>query len=269
MGGEPNVERLMTSTGWSFVEAAARLLGRDEREAVLGDLVESNENAWQGLLGVLGLVIRGQAVLWKSWRPWLAGFGVALPSSFLLMGFSLSVSWSYLTIRCPELLQKSSLTLGSGSLVLMCQALLLIGWSWTGGFVVGSLSRRTLWASTLLCYSPCLFCLSRFRVESLSRFCLLLFLVPAIWGVHQGLRISRLKLSWAMALAITITALMVPGWSSGAHHWWAPPRWTLDWALCWPVWYLAATARRASSKAGSGGSDGLWSGQREQQTGMS
>lgn len=147
--------------------------------------------------------------------------------------------------------------------------LLLIGWSWTGGFVVGSLSRRTLWASTLLCYSPCLFCLSRFRVASLSRFCLLLFLVPAIWGVYRGLRISRMKLGWAIALAITNTALMLPGWSSGAHHWWAPPRWTLDWVLCWPAWYLVTTARRAGSKAGLGGSDGLWSGHREQQTGMS
>jgi hypothetical protein len=258
----------MTSTGWFFVEAAARLLARDEREAVLGDLVERNENVWQGLLGVLGLAFRQGAVPWKSWRPWLAGFGVALPSSFLLMGFSLSVSWSYLTIRCPELLQKSSLTLGSGSLVLLCQALLLIGWSWTGGFVVGSLSRRTLWASTLLCCSPCLFCLSRFRLESLSRFCLLLFLVPAIWGVHQGLRISTMKVSWAITVAITITALMLPDWSSGAHHWWAPPRWTLNWALCWPAWYLVATARRAGSKAGLRGG-GLWSGQREQQTGMS
>jgi hypothetical protein len=269
MGGEPNGERLMRSTGWSFVEAAARPLARDEREAVLGDLAEGNENSWQALLGVLGLVFRHEAVLWKNWRPWLAGFGVALPSSFLLMGFSLSVTWSYLTIRCPELLQKSSLTLGSGMLVLLCQGLLLIGWSWTGGFLVGSLSRRTLWASTLLCYSPCLFCLSRFRVESLSRFCLLLFLVPAIWGVHRGLRISRLTLSWAMALAVAITALMLPGWSSGAHEWWAPPQWTLDWALCWPAWYLVGTAWRARSKTGLGGSDGLWGGQREQQTGIS
>src|SRR3984893_11876453 len=134
----------MTSIGWWFVEAAARVLARDEREAVLGDLVEASESTWQGLLGVLGLVFRREAVLWKSWRPWLAGFGVALPSSFLLMGFSLSVSWSYLTLRCPELLQKSSLTPGSGTLVLLCQTLLLIGWSWTGGFVVGWFSVRHL-----------------------------------------------------------------------------------------------------------------------------
>jgi len=259
----------MTSTGWSFVEAAARLLARDEREAVLGDLVEAGESTWRGLLGVLDLVFRREAVLWKSWRPWLAGFGVALPSSFLLMGFSLSVSWSYLRLRCPELLSQASLTRPSAFLVLMCQALLLIGWSWTSGFVVGSVSRRTLWASTVLCYSPCLFCLSRFRVESLSRFCLLLFLLPAIWGVHQGLRISRMKLSSAIVLAVAVTVMMLPGWSSAGQHWWSPTRWTLNWALCWPAWYLVATAQRTGSKAGLGGSGGLWSGHQEQETGMS
>jgi hypothetical protein len=31
----------MTGVGWSFVEVAARLLECDEREAVLGDLVEA------------------------------------------------------------------------------------------------------------------------------------------------------------------------------------------------------------------------------------
>ncbi len=259
----------MTSVGWSFVETAARLLPRDEREAVLGDLVEAGESAWQGLFGVLGLVFRQEAVLWKTWRPWLAGFGVALPSSFLLMGFSLTVSWSYLRLRCPELLSQASLTRPSAFLVLMCQALLLIGWSWTGGFVVGSVSRRTLWASTVLCYSPCLFCLSRFRVDSLSRLCLLLFLLPAIWGVRQGLRISRMKLSSAVVLAVAVTVMMLPAWSSAGQHWWSSPRWTLNWALCWPPWYLVATAQRAGSKAGLGGSGGLWSGHQEQETGMS
>src|ERR1700724_1913055 len=117
----------MTSVGGSLVEAAARLLERDERQAVLGDLVEASESTWQGLLGVLGLVFRREAFLWKSWRPWLAGFGVALPSSSLLMGASLSVSWSYMRLRCPELLQQSSLTFPSATLMLLGQALLLIG----------------------------------------------------------------------------------------------------------------------------------------------
>jgi len=74
----------MTSPNWSLVEWAARLLEQEEREAVLGDLVETRESAWDALFDVLVLVIRRQSLEWKSWKPWLAGFGVTLPSSFLL-----------------------------------------------------------------------------------------------------------------------------------------------------------------------------------------
>ncbi len=59
----------MTRVDWSLVQIAAQLLERDEREAVLGDLVETGESAWQGLLDVLGLVIRREATVWKTWRP--------------------------------------------------------------------------------------------------------------------------------------------------------------------------------------------------------
>ena len=100
----------MTATLSPLVEMAARLLGPEEREAVLGDLAEAREGAWRSLCSVAGLVVRRQAMLWKSWRPWLAGFAIALPSSFLLMGVSLSVSWSYQRLLCPELLRAASLT---------------------------------------------------------------------------------------------------------------------------------------------------------------
>jgi hypothetical protein len=234
----------MTRTDWALVNYVSRMLSPSEREAVLGDLAEAGDSGWQGLLGVLGLVFRREALLWKSWRPWLAGFGVALPSSFLLMGASLSVGWSYMRLLCPELLQQASLTRLSATVVLLGQALLLIGWSWTGGFVVGSLSRRTLWASTLLCSSPCLFCLTRFRVESLSRLCLLLFLLPAIWGVLQGRRILSIKFSTAIVLAIAVTLLTLPQWSTAGQHWWTPPHWSLNWLLLWPAWYLVAASWR-------------------------
>jgi hypothetical protein len=234
----------MTRAGWGLVDYASRLLAPNEREAVLGDLAEAGDTGWQGLLGVLWLVFRREVLLWKNWRPWLAGFGVALPSSFLLMGASLSVSWSYMRLLCPELLQQALLTRTSATVVLLGQALLLIGWSWTGGFVVGSLSRRTLWASTLLCYSPCLFCLTRYRVQSLSPLCLLLFLLPAVCGVRQGLRISSVKLSTAIVRAVAVTLLMLPQWSSAGQTWWSPPRWSLNWLLIWPAWYLVATSWR-------------------------
>jgi len=229
----------MTNVVWPLVEGAAQLLERDEREAVLGDLVEARENAGRALLDVLGLVIRRQTILWKSWRPWLAAFGVSLPSSFLLMGISLSV-----TQLCQRYAMRNAdpaMVHAPGAWMLLCQLLLLIGLSWTGGFVVGALSRRTIWMSAVLCFSPCLFCLARFRTASMSRMSLLLFLLPAIWGVFQGLRRIQIKPRSAMALALAITMLMVQAWSSRGF-------WVANWLLIWPAWYMAAIAWRASHK---------------------
>lgn len=233
------------SRGWRLVDLASRLLDGNEREAVLGDLREAAEPLWPAVTGVLGLALRRQAHLWKSWRPWLTGFGVALPSSYLLMGASLSVAWSYMRLLCPELLAQASLSKPSAVLVLLWHAFLLIGWSWTGGFVVGSVSRRTLWASALLCYSPCMRCLSQFRIASLSKFCLLLFLLPAIWGVHRGLRISGIRLPSALIVALSLTLLMIPTWSDGHWRWWSVQQWNWNWALNLPAWYLVFAAWKA------------------------
>jgi hypothetical protein len=230
------------SGGWRLVDLASRLLERNEREAVLGDLTETAEPLCPAVVAVLGLALRRQAHLWKSWRPWLTGFGVALPSTYLLMGASLSVAWSYMRLLCPELLAQASLSKPSAVLVLLWHALLLIGWSWTGGFVVGSVSRRTLWASALLCYSPCVRCLSQFRIESLSKFCLLLFLLPAILGVQRGLRISGMRLSSALMIAASLTLLMIPTWSDGNWRWWSAQPWNWNWALNLPAWYLVFAA---------------------------
>lgn len=235
---------MMASLHWGLIEVAANLLDSEEREAVLGDLAESEERALAGLFGILGLVLRRQVLLWRTWRPWVAGFGVALPSSFLLMGVSVSVSWSYMRLLCPELLRSAELTRGSAVFVLLWQAFLLVAWAWTSGFVVGSASRRTLWVSAVLCCSPCLFCLSRFRIDSLSKFCLLLFLAPAIWGARQGLRYSKLSFAPALALALLVTALMIPMWSAGVQQWWKVPQLTLNILLIWPAWYLVANARK-------------------------
>ena len=71
----------------------------------------------------------------------------------------------------------------------------------------------------------------------ISMFDLALFLVPAIWGVCQGLRVTRIKLSSAIVLAATVTVLMILAWSNGGL-------WVLNWALLWPTWYIVATARR-------------------------
>lgn len=237
MGDEPSGEILVTRIAWQLAEGISQLLDREEREAVQGDFAEAGENAYQALLGVIGLVIRRQLLLWKNWRPWLAAFGVALPSSFLLMGASLSVSCTYQRLAWHKIFDACSPTGREGFLLLFCHLFLLIAWAWTGGFLVGSVSRRTLWVSAALCVIPCLFCLFRFRVESMSRVSLILFLLPAIWGVHRGLRVVRINLAVASALAVTVTVLMISAWSNKALY-------ILNWGLVWPAWYLVATARR-------------------------
>lgn len=229
----------MKGIGWWLVDRAAQALEREERDAVLGDLAEAAESAWQGLRDVLGLVIRRQTAAWKNWRPWLAAFGLALPSSLLLMGLSLSVSRAYQQFLDPTILKTAGLTMGPGFWLFVCQVFQLIGWSWSGAFVAGSISRRTVWATATLSILPCMFCLARFRVECLSRLCLLLFLPPAIWGVRRGLRTARVKLIPAIVLAVVVTALTIPTWSSRGG-------WIPNWALSWPAWYLVAAARRAA-----------------------
>ena len=241
--------------GWSLLDLTSRLLEHTEREAVLGDLEENGDPLWLAIVGVIGLALRREARQWRSWRPWAAGFGVALPSSYLLMGASVSVAWSYMRLLCPELLSQAALSRPSAVLVLLWQAVLLIGWSWSSGFVVGSLSRRTLWASALLCYSPCLRCLSIFRVESLSRFCLLLFLLPAIWGVRRGLRIGRVRPTSALMIALSLTVLMLPTWNDGGWHWSSSHQWSWNWPLILPAWYLVLAARKTTRYRAASGSE--------------
>jgi hypothetical protein len=232
-----NAEHFFTGTSSQLVDLVSRLLPPEEREVVQGDLLEGGESAWQSVIAVVGLVLRRQAALWRNWRPWLAAFGLAVPSSFLLMGFSLAVSRSYQQLIGGPILHATGVAVRPGLALFLCNVLLLAAWSWTGGFVVGSVSRRTVWVSAALSFAPCVFCLERFRVESLSRLCLLLFLPVALWGARRGLQVARIKRSSAIALAIAVTALTIPTWSSGGA-------WIPNWALSWPAWFLVATARR-------------------------
>jgi hypothetical protein len=225
--------------GWFWVEAASRLLARDEREAVVGDLLEADESAGQALLLVLGLVVRREALHWKSWKPWVAAFGLALPSSFLLMGFSVSVSWMF-----PTVLHSVLEVEPNTNVVLYCfrhlipQLLIFTGCAFTYGFVIQALSRRTFWVSAIACFGPCLFCLARFRSESLSALCLFLFFLPAAWGVREAMRGKRLGLHTAIGLAAGLTVLQ----ALTSHNTWL--NWLFFVPLLWPAWYMAAIGRQ-------------------------
>jgi hypothetical protein len=234
----------MSSASWSLVEFASQFLGQDEREAVLGDLTEMRESAWRGLLGVVGLVVRRQALGWRSWRPWLAGFVVAMPSSYLLVAIAGSVSATFQRLVLHRSLPWAP-TGHEGFLLLLCHLFLLIAWSWAVGFVVGSLSRGTVWISVAVCAGMVSSCVHHLVDGVISKSFLILFFVPAIWGLWQGVRISRITLRAAGLLAMTVTVLMISAWGRGAL--WAP-----NWLLVLPVWYLVAVAWRRGAGAAAG-----------------
>jgi hypothetical protein len=233
----------MNTIAWPLVELTSRLLNHEEREVVLGDLLETNETAWRGFLDVFGLVFRRQAGLWRDPRPWLAGFAVALPSSYLLMTASLSVSCTYQRLVNHKVYAGHWPTGHEGFPLLLCHIFLLIAWSWSAGYMVGSGSRRTLWVSAALSALPSWL----FLCMSFSKPCLFLFLPPAILGVRRGWQGARISFRAASVLAFAMTVLMISAWSNEAL-------WILNWAFLCPAWYLVAESWRSGPKRRTG----LW-----------
>lgn len=229
----------MTNLGWRLVELLAQQLAPAEREAALGDLIEMRTTAWQGIGEISGLVVRRQLQLWRNWRPWLVAPGLAFPCSLMLMGFSFGISielrnlfsWgghlSYSPARPQE------------GVAILCQIVVLLICSWAAGFTVESLSRRTFMVSAVCSFLPCLFCLIRFHHESMSRLCLLLFLLPALAGVRFSRGGGAISRRWAVILALAVTVSMAELATRGNF-------WALNWALIVPAWYLAVRPVRSS-----------------------
>jgi hypothetical protein len=212
----------------SLAEMATIFLAPMDRDAVLGDLAETGASGWSALGSVLGLVVRQQMELWRAWQPWVAS-GVAFAGGGLLLSVSFGLS-----VDSRHLLRGEC---GYGSV--FCEALLMLSWAWTSGFVVGSLSNKTRWVSGILCAIPCLSCALRFHDTSLSRLCVLLFLIPAVIGAVRGVRRTRLSHRTAPTLAIAMTALM---WVWGGMY-------MRNWFLLLPAWWLVVHAEPSNEKA--------------------
>jgi hypothetical protein len=140
--------------------------------------------------------------------------------------------------------------------IVACQVLALLVWSWTAGFTSAILSFRTRWVQGAL------FCLIAFgtvhrRLPPLALPAILV-LLPFLWGLRAGARPRPLGWLRAVSLAaavVTVTVLAVwtedwyrialVNWSEGAYHR------SFDWRgrllppvlMIWPVGYLLATAK--------------------------
>ncbi len=143
----------MNRVCWRLIEFLSRALAPEEREVVRGDLIESGDSAFKALSGVAGLVVRRQASLWKDWRPWAVMVLLLVPLGLLLSiasqittSESATYSWLYLNNWDWALLRHTEFwyELRDSVVLLFARCILLVCWSWTAGFVLGSVSRRLL-----------------------------------------------------------------------------------------------------------------------------
>jgi hypothetical protein len=248
-----------------MVELVSRSLAPDEREAVHGDFAESDETSGEALRGVLGLVVRRQVALWRDWRPWLILVVLVVPLGLLLSfvsrmmaDFSAIYSWMYLNNWTWTYIANAGARtdlIGYGAEISF-KYLALLSWSWTGGFLLGALSRRTIPVNVSM------FCLALLLGELLNAprylghwlllprplgqgadsihdgvyslpfysviFPLLiqvfLVVVPALSGVRQGLRLETLPMvRQAILWTCVIAAVMALGTESSV--WWQLRTW--------------------------------------------
>lgn len=251
----------MMRLGWSLLSFVARALEPPERDVVLGDLAESGASSGLAMRDLLGLVVRRQVGLWASWRPWLVLFG--------LCGLA-GVSLSRIVFRLNVDLHKyaahyaTSLTASQEVAFLLCLASALLVWSWTCGFVLGSLSGRAVWLTWSVFYFVVLdSAWARFVLagniilrnprtheavldspQGILRLLMattlplsiaaLLFLFPALFGAFVGARWRILParhtyLIGAVNIALAILATWATGWYDPAH---LPAEWP---GIPWPV----------------------------------
>ena len=218
---------------WWWVDMLCRLLEPHEREAVRGDLAEAGTTSGQAIIEVLGLVVRRQAALWKDWRPWLALIGL-YPIVALLATAPASLASAF-----AHYFQRDSNTVVPGLTFLASASSFMLLCLWTGGFVLGSLSRRAVYLTgTLLALFGGWLAYDSHKTVVNLMYWAVLFLLPSSWGVYCGLRRRSLRLRWTILLAAATATTLSVAWNRG----WDRSELALFMFLIWPVGYLIVVA---------------------------
>ena len=206
----------MSSLPWSLTEWTARtLLPERYRDAVLGDLFETQTPLHRALPEILWLSLR------QSNREWISTFAWALPCALLADGLA-HVLWR-----------------ANGVNFVFWNAALFGAALWMG------LANRLLLCSAMLCLPPCLWCLAYLDLEGITQLSLCIALPIAVWSLiaRRTPQVPNLRRLPGIVIAVALTLLTIPLWHSHqapSHEAWLPA-----WMLSWPAWYLiAANARQ-------------------------
>jgi len=237
-----------------LVDVLSRTLEPGECAVVLGDFAESDATGKQALRDVWSLVVRRQAELWRDWRHWVTLLALTIPLGVLLSLASRGLAnthsiylWLYAYNWDRDFPTDGAYWRQLGRLTAsgLVAWLALACWSWTTGFVIGALSRRTVWVSgafyvlTVVLVAPPaptpfsghlpvpytarnLDLRAAVFEHGFSRVMLpivvqaVLVLLPSIWGMRRGLRLAKnppllRAILWTAAIA-TLAGLMAQDW---------------------------------------------------------
>jgi hypothetical protein len=296
MGDEVNRPSVASRVCARLAAWLSGLLEPDDRDVVRGDIAESRAGGRQALRDVLSVLVHRQAAEWMHWRPWLTLAVLVVPLGVLL-GHA-SRSWTDYTV--VEIIQLArlwdwALVANPGSrealvwyvAYLAASVVALAGWSWTCGFALGSLSRRTrLMSGMLFCLlvvvstvgsttgpryaRPALFSLAYYSVILPLFIQVTLVVLPAMSGLSRSVRRGSLPLlpvlGWAAAIAV-VTAWTEPALVASvvySGHIFTPdpgldgvygtgddsrPRWFLPLIVVWPAAFMVASAARERWRA--------------------
>lgn len=245
---------------WWLADRIARRLQQPERDAVLGDLSELNASGWQALRETSGLVLRRDLAYLKDWR--IASALVLLAGPFALLLSPLSSGPGLFLIKQASTYRKygvwmqSGLTPGEEVAMLAAATLAVILWSWTAGFVLGSLSKQAVWLTASVFFGVATFAMLP-RLPAPAAAVLFgttvkaaIFLVPSALGVRSGVRHHWRITRGVAASTIVLAALNAcfPVLIKAAHERWSEGAWaaSVNWPqialvlmiLTWPAAYI-------------------------------
>lgn len=257
--------------GGLLVERMLRLLDREDREAVHGDLAETDDSAMQAVCGVFRLVLYRQSALWRHLRPWLVLCLFVMPLGLLLSFSSRAYAecsgiylWLLVNNARVSLLHSAGYWYMTLEVLpaLVLPLLLFSCISWTAGALLAGVAKRTPWISyaqlffVLLCanvftfprYSPAFDVNAAVHANIFYRYIflflyqILCILVPAFVGVWQVMQMEKPEtlqpLLWGSLLICAF--LLFAGVSTfWLLHMWALPSFVLAvFASVGPAGYL-------------------------------
>lgn len=257
-----------------IVATLSRLLEPEDRECACGDLEEWRLSAPAAAVNILGLVFRRQLAEWSRWGPWAALLGVAGLTGFFLSGSLARVETRIFLqigtyLRNGVAYEPGGVSVAQDITYAATAALATLLWFWACGFVLASLSGRTLWITSFLFYCIVqdswairmavagnivlkhgLWLAMLLRLLPLGPF-VIAFLLALALGVRAAskgtLQRNHRQFITAVGLALVLLLVWMDSWfAAGFAHWSGQPYVprpfvyrVLPWlAIAWPVFAI-------------------------------